>query len=412
LEQLHHRYPSKINDVAFDSQSGLLALGFDGEVELIRLTTAQEISVSRPIVTPGGIVASTPGGTLVALRFRDDANPLLPLEILPCPYTRSVALSMDATRAAFFDCPEKKERALSVVALPGPAEAKKFEWEDQLPRRLVLSDDGRRLAAVFSEKPASAKQGQSPMGGNAESRLMMRFLWIEDGGQPVQKIKPIAIPPEMRFWEFARSGRAAWICAGENPASLQRADFDTGQWKEWPIPVGNGVTAFAVSPKESHLAVAETEEIGATATASARGGASRSVKVWDVKTKTAVTLRSRGGAGTMGTTSAMAFASDGSHLATADGATVRVWDLQGAEVARYVLPAPFAQLAFSQDGHRVVAVANRHVYVFPSDDGELLKTVCRVVGRDLTKKEWAQYVPNEPYIGVCEKDLAAAAAAR
>jgi WD40 repeat protein len=172
------------------------------------------------------------------------------------------------------------------------------------------------------------------------------------------------------------------------------------------------VTAFAVSPKESHLAVAETEEIGATATASARGSASPSVKLWDVKTKTAVTLRSRRGAGTMGTTSAMTFASDGSHLATADGATVRVWDLQGAEFAKFVLPAPVAQLAFSQDGHRVVAVANRHVYVFPWDDGELLKTVCRSVGRDLTKKEWAQYVPNEPYIGVCEKDLAAAAAAR
>jgi WD40 repeat protein len=106
-----------------------------------------------------------------------------------------------------------------------------------------------------------------------------------------------------------------------------------------------------------------------------------------------------------------AFSPDGKVLATAGlDQTVILWDLRTFQPIGSPLKGhngPVYGLAFSPDG-RVLASASLDgsVVLWPErawggDDESLIRTLCELVGRNLTRAEWEKFIPSEPYARTC-----------
>jgi WD40 repeat protein len=104
----------------------------------------------------------------------------------------------------------------------------------------------------------------------------------------------------------------------------------------------------------------------------------------------------------------VAFSHDGRTLASSGSdSTVRLWDVR----ARRALGAPLSQPAGPQSsvafsGGVLVTASIDEVLLWDpilwsGDRRALTERVCDAVGRDLTRAEWAQFVPSEPYHETC-----------
>jgi WD40 repeat protein len=126
--------------------------------------------------------------------------------------------------------------------------------------------------------------------------------------------------------------------------------------------------------------------------------------LWDVATRTEIGATLASGTSEV---DAAAFSSDGKTLATADlNGTVQLWDVAthapiGAPLT--VGPGPTDAIAFSPDG-KTLATANIDGTVQLWDvalPSNLLKAVCAIAGRSLTRQEWSTYIQSEPFQRVC-----------
>lgn len=127
-------------------------------------------------------------------------------------------------------------------------------------------------------------------------------------------------------------------------------------------------------------------------------------RLWDVATRTQIGATLASGTSEV---DAAAFSPDGKTLATADlNGTVQLWDVAthapiGAPLTAGTGPAQ--AVAFSPDGN-TLATADLEGPVqlwniaLPSN---LLKAVCAIAGRSLTRQEWSTYIPSEPFQRVC-----------
>ena len=100
----------------------------------------------------------------------------------------------------------------------------------------------------------------------------------------------------------------------------------------------------------------------------------------------------------------LAISPDGRLLAVAatDG-TAAVWDLrtrtrlgESFKVAKGLVPA----VAFKPDGRLIVGELVSAIE-WPLDRPTLQRFACRVAGRDFTRAEWEDVLPNQPYRRVC-----------
>jgi WD40 repeat protein len=162
---------------------------------------------------------------------------------------------------------------------------------------------------------------------------------------------------------------------------------------------GGPVTSVAFSPDGKILAAGSNDGTGGT------------VWLWDLATHQPIATPLINGPG--GSVSSVAFSPHGKTLAigTYDG-SVWLQDVATRQPGRRVTAEGFSvySVAFSPDG-KTLATGNIDFTVrlwnvaTPSDSladtTNLVRYLCVLAGRHLTRAEWAQYVPHLPYQPVC-----------
>lgn len=94
-------------------------------------------------------------------------------------------------------------------------------------------------------------------------------------------------------------------------------------------------------------------------------------------------------------------------VSAADDGAVSLWDARTLDLLGTVSaprpgdPVP-AGAQFIGDSHDVaIASYDGTVYRWETDLERALDFACQMAGRDLTPREWAQFLPDQPYQSVC-----------
>ena len=84
---------------------------------------------------------------------------------------------------------------------------------------------------------------------------------------------------------------------------------------------------------------------------------------------------------------------------------VQLWDIRSGQALGAPLPGvPSSGVipAFTPDGSRLVATyASGRAYVWDIRPASLVRQACRVAGRQLTRAEWAEFLPGRAYEPAC-----------
>jgi WD40 repeat protein len=165
--------------------------------------------------------------------------------------------------------------------------------------------------------------------------------------------------------------------------------WETGDWRE------------LMRESQDNLAVGFSQDgrqMGATAPNGAIG-------IWDAATGRSILIMQQDGEPSMA--GELAFAPDGSHLATALGGSLRIWNLAGEEVARreHRDGKTIWDLAFSPDGRSIATgSADNTAAIWLWQPADLIADACARLPRNLTRDEWDGYVGKEvPYHPTCSQ---------
>ena len=153
------------------------------------------------------------------------------------------------------------------------------------------------------------------------------------------------------------------------------------------VPAADRAHTFAVSPDSRVVAA---------------GSADGRVRLWDLRTG-----RSRGGAIKVagGKIFQLAISPDARLLAVgAQDGKATLWDLrtrtrlgESFKVLTGLSPA----VAFKPDGGLIIGEYVSAIE-WPLDRPTLQRFACRIAGRDITRAEWGDVLPNQPYRRVCD----------
>jgi WD40 repeat protein len=182
---------------------------------------------------------------------------------------------------------------------------------------------------------------------------------------------------------FTRDGRV--LAASTVPYAVVAWNARSGE-QQLRVPASDEATTFALAPDSELVAV---------------GSAGGRVRLWDLRTG-----RPRGAAIKVAGAdiSQLAISPDGRLLAaSAYNGTAAVWDLRtrtrlGEEFPDVKSPAP--SVAFKPDGRLIVGELVSAVE-WPLERPTLQRFACQIAGRDITRAEWEDVLPNQPYRRVC-----------
>jgi WD40 repeat protein len=100
------------------------------------------------------------------------------------------------------------------------------------------------------------------------------------------------------------------------------------------------------------------------------------------------------------------FTPDGQSLLTFgfDG-TIRIWDLMNPSLDPVVLrhASVIGRAMLSKNGKWLIADAYPNLYIWQWDFDDVQNLACRLVGRNLTRDEWAKYIGAKEYSKTCEQ---------
>jgi WD40 repeat protein len=243
------------------------------------------------------------------------------------------------------------------------------------------------------------------------------LLWDLRRPTPPRALRPH--PEGVYRLVFSPDGRFLALPGGEGEVALW--DLRRGSWRTLRGHTG-AVLSVAFSPDGATLAA---------------GGEDKTVRLWDVAKGDSTDVL----AGHTEDVRSVAFSPDGATLASAGG-NVLLWDVTGhrppitlgsgisvafspdgralavvtagggrygnSSTVLWGLPEriPYATLergfgaTFSPDG-RILATAGQDIVFRDMDAGSWPRRLCQMVGRDLTRAEWADHVPGRSYQTVC-----------
>jgi len=369
-------HPQPVTSLAWDGAGRLAAGDADGTVSLWTLPTP----VLSTDNAPSGVVYSPDGRTL-AVGGQNvqlwDAVRRTPIAVRPLPggtIVNGMAYSPDGGMIAIARSDGTAwlldARTLKPVGPPfgvtatGNAES------------VAFSPDGKVLATAGDD-------GTLRLWSMADPARPRRLALVHDSGTYVYTVV------------FAPDGRTIAAASTDNLTRL----WDVADPAR-PVPLGKPLTGpasyaigLAFSPDSRLLAV---------------GSADKTVRLWNVSDPA---HPARVGAPLTGPTSyvwAVAFSPDGSTLAAGvtDG-TVWLWNL--ADPAHPALTATLTgpeghvfSVVFSPSGRVLAAASNDGtVHLWDTSPAQARADVCADAGQQLTRQEWATYIPGLTYRAPC-----------
>jgi WD40 repeat protein/transcriptional regulator with XRE-family HTH domain len=406
-----------LNAVAFSPDGTAVAAGTSDASVLVWNLATRSLAATLPHPQPVTSLTWDGTGRLAA----GDADGTVSLWTLPTPVLvtdnapSGVAYSPDGTTLAAGGANVQlwdAVRRTLIATRPLPA--------GTITNAITYSPDGDMIAIARSDGTAWLLNARTldPIGrpfrvtatGNAESvafspngRLLataaddgtLRLWSLADPAQPKQLASVRDSGTYVYTVVFALDGRTVAAASTDDLTRLWDV-ADPGR----PVPLGRPLTGptsyvigLAFSPDSRLLAV---------------GSADKTIRLWDVTNPAHPVLV---GAPLTGPTSyvwAVAFSPDGSTLAAGvtDGS---VWLWNVADPAHPVLIATLTgpqghvfSVAFSPSGRTLAAASNDGtVHLWDASPAAAMADVCADAGQQLTRQEWATYVPGLPYRAPC-----------
>jgi WD40 repeat protein len=156
---------------------------------------------------------------------------------------------------------------------------------------------------------------------------------------------------------------------------------------ELTVTKGPGITALSFSPDGNTLVT---------------GALNGKVRLWDPRTGAA----GRTWVAQAGPVMSTVYSPDGTLLATSGGdGTAALWDVCSTKQIGAPLIGPsqrWGMAAFDTTGHTLAtAFQDGTVLLWDADPRSWRGRACAVAGRDLTRQEWAEFLPDRPYQPPC-----------
>jgi WD40 repeat protein len=370
--------------VAFDESGALVSTGSDIRVwDVSRWGGGGSVLYRHPsavtalAVSPDGVVAS--GDERGVIRTWNLRDAQAGRQWVPASHGAVTALAFSAQ---------------GVLASGGEDGAVRL-WRGSTGEELgtpLKGHDGIVTSIAFSPDGATVAAGYGRGRHRTWHRLEPIHVWDVQGGTPIHRLQA-GLRGDVASVAFSPGGMFA--SAGADFLAVWPVD----KWESLALvqdPRGGPYTAVAFSADGSMLATS-----GARFAHGDRGP----VVLWSMPGRgqlgtslTATSTRGRASA-----FRALAFSSNGAVLAGVGDSGPQLWDVPRHEpLGGRLGTTPADAVAISPDDRLViVGDAEGAVRVYPATVDGWLRSVCNVVGRNLSQSEWDSYVTDRPYEATC-----------